>query len=345
MKLSFTRSLIAAAILSMSGTAFAADITGAGSTFIYPILSKWADAYKTKTGVGVNYQSIGSGGGIKQVKAKTVDFGASDKPLNAQEQAESGLTQFPAIMGGIVPVVNLDGVANNQMKLNGEVLAEIFMGKITKWNDPKIVALNKGMKLPASDITVVHRADGSGTTFNFTNYLSKINNEWKEKVGSDTSVAWPVGTGGKGNEGVSNFVKQIKGSIGYVETAYAKQNNMIQTQLQNKDGLFVVANAETVKAAAANADWEKAPGFYEILTNEPGKNSWPITATTFVLMHKQQATPERAAEALKFFQWSFVNGDKMALGLDYIPMPDNVVKKIEAAWKANIKGMDGKAVY
>lgn len=345
MKLSFARTVIAAAIMSASASAFAADITGAGSTFIYPILSKWADAYKTKTGVGVNYQSIGSGGGIKQVKAKTVDFGASDKPLNEKEQAESGLTQFPAIMGGIVPVVNLEGVANNQMKLTGPVLAEIFMGKITMWNDPKIVALNKGVKLPATMINVVHRSDGSGTTFNFTNYLGKVSPEWQAKVGSDTSVAWPVGTGGKGNEGVANFVKQIKGSIGYVETAYAKQNNMISTQLQNKDGVFVSATAATVKAAAAGADWDHAPGFYEILTNEPGKNSWPITATTFVLMHKQQATPAQAAEALKFFSWSFANGDQMAESLDYIPMPESVVKKIESAWKANIKGMDGKAVY
>lgn len=345
MKLSFTRTLIAAAILSASTTAFAGDITGAGATFPYPIYAKWAEAYKAKTGIGMNYQSIGSGGGIKQIKAKTVDFGASDKPLNPQEQAESGLTQFPTVMGAIVPVVNLDGIADSQLKLSGPVLADIFLGKITKWNDPAIAKMNAGVKLPATDITVVHRADGSGTTFNFTNYLSKVSPEWKTKVGSDASVAWPVGTGGKGNEGVANFVKQIKGSIGYVEAAYAKQNKITMTQMMNHDGVFVKATEETFKAAAAGADWEHAPGFYEILTDEPGKNSWPIAAATFILMHKQQADAARAAEVLKFFAWAYANGDDMALSLDYIPMPASVVKKIEAAWKANIKTMDGKAVY
>ncbi len=347
MKLQFGRTLIAAAVLSLSASAsaFASDITGAGATFPYPIYAKWAEAYKAQTGIGMNYQSIGSGGGIKQIKAKTVDFGASDKPLKPEDLEKDGLTQFPTVTGAVVPVVNLDGIKDNQIKLSGTVLADIFMGKIKKWNDPAIANLNKGVALPASEITVVHRADGSGTTFIFTNYLSKISPEWKDKVGNEASVAWPVGTGGKGNEGVANFVKQIKGSIGYVEAAYAKQNKMTATQLQNKDGAYVMADEDSIKAAAGNAEWEKAPGFYEILTNEPGKKSWPIVGATFILMHKQQANPAQAAQVLKFFEWAYANGDKMATELDYIPMPDNVVKLINNSWKANIKGMDGKAVY
>lgn len=345
MKLQFGRTLIAAAVLSMSTSVFAADITGAGATFPYPIYAKWAEAYKAKTGIGMNYQSIGSGGGIKQIKAKTVDFGASDKPLKLEELEKDGLTQFPTVMGGVVPVINLDGVKEGQIKLTGTVLADIFLGKVKKWNDPAIANLNKGVSLPAGDITVVHRADGSGTTFLFANYLSKVSPEWKEKVGADASVAWPVGTGGKGNEGVANFVKQIKGSIGYVEAAYAKQNKMNYAQLQNKDGVFVAPTEDNFKAAAANANWEKAPGFYEILTEQPGKNSWPITGATFILMHKSQATPAQAAEVLKFFDWAYTSGDTLALDLDYIPMPDNVVKLIQNSWKANIKGADGKAVY
>lgn len=347
MKLQFGRTLIAAAVLSLSASAsaFASDITGAGATFPYPIYAKWAEAYKAKTGIGMNYQSIGSGGGIKQIKAKTVDFGASDKPLKPEDLEKDGLTQFPTVTGAVVPIVNLDGIKDNQIKLSGTVLADIFMGKIKKWNDPAIANLNKGVALPASEITVVHRADGSGTTFIFTNYLSKISPEWKDKVGNEASVAWPVGTGGKGNEGVANFVKQIKGSIGYVEAAYAKQNKMTATQLQNKDGAYVMADEDSIKAAAGNAEWEKAPGFYEILTNEPGKKSWPIVGATFILMHKQQANPAQAAQVLKFFEWAYANGDKMATELDYIPMPDNVVKLINNSWKANIKGMDGKAVY
>lgn len=345
MKLQFGRTLIAAAVLSMSASVFAADITGAGATFPYPIYAKWAEAYKAKTGIGMNYQSIGSGGGIKQIKAKTVDFGASDKPLKPEELEKDGLTQFPTVMGGVVPVINLDGIKEGQIKLTGTVLADIFLGKVKKWNDPAIANLNKGVSLPAGDITVVHRADGSGTTFLFANYLSKVSPEWKEKVGADASVAWPVGTGGKGNEGVANFVKQIKGSIGYVEAAYAKQNKMNYAQLQNKDGVFVAPTEDNFKAAAANANWEKAPGFYEILTEQPGKNSWPITGATFILMHKSQATPAQAAEVLKFFSWAYTSGDTLALDLDYIPMPDNVVKLIQNSWKANIKGADGKAVY
>ncbi|MBZ0104481.1 MAG: phosphate ABC transporter substrate-binding protein PstS [Sulfuricella denitrificans] len=347
MKLQFGRTLIATAVLSLSASAsaFASDITGAGATFPYPIYAKWAEAYKAKTGIGMNYQSIGSGGGIKQIKAKTVDFGASDKPLKPEDLEKDGLTQFPTVTGAVVPVVNLDGIKDNQIKLTPTILADIFLGKIKKWSDPAIASLNKGVALPANEITVVHRADGSGTTFIFTNYLSKVSPEWKSKVGEDASVAWPVGTGGKGNEGVANFVKQIKGSIGYVEAAYAKQNKMTATQLQNKDGAYVMADEETIKAAAGNAEWEKAPGFYEILTNEPGKKSWPIVGATFILMHKQQANPAQATQVLKFFEWAYANGDKMAADLDYIPMPDNVVKMINHSWKANIKGMDGKAVY
>jgi phosphate transport system substrate-binding protein len=330
---------------ALAANAFAADMTGAGATFPYPVYAKWAEAYKAKTGIGMNYQSIGSGGGIKQIKAKTVDFGASDKPLEPKELEKDGLMQFPAIMGGVVPVINVEGVAGNQLKLNGAVLADIYLGKVKKWNDPAIVALNKGVKLPAGDITVVHRSDGSGTTFVFTNYLAKLSPEWKEKVGNDASVAWPVGTGGKGNEGVAAFVKQIKDSIGYVESAYAKQNKMTMVMMQNKEGQFVIADNDSFKAAAANAHWDKAPGFYEILTDEPGKASWPITGASFILMHKIQDKPEQAKEVLKFFDWAFVNGDKMATELDYVPMPDNVVKLMQSAWKAQIKGADGKAVY
>jgi phosphate transport system substrate-binding protein len=347
MKLQFGRTLIAAAVLSLSASAsaFASDITGAGATFPYPVYAKWAEAYKAKTNIGMNYQSIGSGGGIKQIKAKTVDFGASDKPLTPEELEKYGLTQFPTVMGGVVPIINVDGIKEGQIKLTGAVLADIFMGKIKKWNDPAIANLNKGVALPAGEITVVHRSDGSGTTFLFTNYLTKVSPEWKDKVGSEASVAWPVGTGGKGNEGVANFVKQIKGSIGYVEFAYAKQNKMNYAQLQNKDGVFVAPTEDNFKAAAANAQWDKAPGFYEILTDEPGKASWPITGATFILMHKSQASPAQAAEVLKFFEWAYTSGDNMALELDYIPMPDSVVKLIQGSWKANIKGTDGKAVY
>ncbi len=346
MKLSLTKTLASAALAAgFAASAFAADITGAGATFPYPVYAKWAEAYKAKTGIGMNYQSIGSGGGIKQIKAKTVDFGASDKPLKVEELEKDGLMQFPAIMGGVVPIINVDGIASNQLKLTGAVLADIFLGKIKKWNDPAIAALNKGVNLPADDITVVHRSDGSGTTFVFTNYLVKVSPEWKEKVGNDASVAWPVGTGGKGNEGVAAFVKQIKGAVGYVESAYAKQNKMAMAMLQNKEGQFVAATEDTFKSAAASAQWEKAPGFYEILTDQPGKSSWPITGASFILMHKNQAKPEQAKEVLKFFEWAFTNGDKLASELDYVPMPDSVVKLMQNAWKAQIKGADGKAVY
>ncbi len=328
-----------------AAAALAADITGAGATFPYPVYAKWAEAYKNQTGIGMNYQSIGSGGGIKQIKARTVDFGASDKPLKFDELEKQGLMQFPAIMGGVVPVINVKGIENNQLKLNAPLLADIFLGKIKKWNDPAIAALNPGLNLPAQGIAIVHRSDGSGTTFVFTHYLSRVSPEWQAKVGNHSSVAWPVGTGGKGNEGVANFVKQIRGSIGYVESAFAKQNKMSVVLLQNRDGQFVAANDDSFMAAAANANWEKAPGFYEILTDQPGKASWPITGASFILMHKSQAKPEQAREVLKFFDWAFSNGAKMAAELDYVPMPDNVVKLIQSAWKAQIKSKDGKPVY
>ncbi|TCV90826.1 phosphate ABC transporter substrate-binding protein PstS [Sulfurirhabdus autotrophica] len=329
-----------------SASVFAADmtITGAGATFPYPVYAKWAEAYKAKTGVKMNYQSIGSGGGIKQIIAKTVDFGASDKPLTPEDLEKNGLMQFPTVMGGVVPVINLPDIQPGQVKLSGAVLADIFLGKIKKWNEAPIAALNKGVNLPDSAITVVHRSDGSGTTFIFTNYLSKVSPEWKTKVGEEASVSWPAGVGGKGNEGVASYVKQIKGSIGYVEYAYALQSKMSFTQLQNKEGEFVKPEEESFKAAAAGADWEHAPGFYEILTNEPGKKSWPITGATFILMHKTQDKPEAAKAVLKFFDWAYTDGDKMALELDYIPMPDKVVKLIQDAWKKQIKDAGGKAL-
>ena len=349
MKSLFNKSLIASLFITAglsSATVFAADmtITGAGATFPYPVYAKWAEAYKAKSGVSMNYQSIGSGGGIKQIKAKTVDFGASDKPLTPEELNKDGLMQFPTVMGGVVPVINIPGVQPGQVKLSGAVLADIFLGKIKKWNEAPIAALNKGVKLPDAAITVVHRSDGSGTTFIFTNYLSKVSPDWKAKVGEEASVSWPAGVGGKGNEGVASYVKQINGSIGYVEYAYALQSKMSYTLLQNKEGEFVKPEEDSFKAAAAGADWEHAPGFYEILTNEPGKNSWPITGATFILMHKAQDKPEAAKAVLKFFDWAYANGDKLAADLDYIPMPDSVVKLVQDAWKKQIKDASGKAL-
>jgi phosphate transport system substrate-binding protein len=323
----------------------AADITGAGATFPYPIYAKWAEAYKVKSGVGVNYQSIGSGGGIKQIQNKTVDFGASDMPLKSEELDKYGLLQFPTVVGGDVPVANLKGIKSGELKLTGPVLADIFLGKIKKWNDLAIVALNKGVKLPESDITVVHRSDGSGTTFIWVNYLSKVSPEWKSKVGEGTSVAWPTGVGGKGNEGVASYVQRLDGSIGYVEYAYALQNKMTTVAVQNKNGEFVQANAETFKAAAAGADWAKAPGMYLILTDQPGKNAWPISGATFILMYKVQAKPESAKEVLKFFDWAYASdGDKLAASLDYVPLPDSVTKQIRDTWKQQIKDLTGKSV-
>jgi phosphate transport system substrate-binding protein len=326
-------------------TASAADITGAGATFPYPIYAKWAEEYKKATGVGLNYQSIGSGGGIKQIKAKTVDFGASDMPLKAEDLEAAGLMQFPAIMGGVVPIVNLDGVAPGQLKLTGEALAGIYLGKITKWNAPEIANLNAGVKLPAEDITVVHRADGSGTSFVFTDYLSKISPDFKTTVGAGTAVKWPVGVGGKGNEGVAANVQRIKNSIGYVEYAYAKKNKIAHTQLKNRDGQFVQPDEDTFKAAAAGADWAKAPGFGIVLTDQSGKASWPMTSASFILMHKTQADAAKGKEVLKFFDWAYKNGGKMAADLDYVAMPDSVVKLVQDAWKTQLKDGAGKAVW
>ncbi|WP_334118792.1 phosphate ABC transporter substrate-binding protein PstS [Limnobacter sp.] len=333
---------ISAGALALSMTsANAAEITGAGASFPAPVYSKWADAYNKETGNKVNYQSIGSGGGIKQITAKTVDFGASDAPLKPEDLKEKGLMQFPTVIGGVVPVVNLQGVAPGQMKLNGEVLANIYLNKITKWNDKAIVALNPGVNLPETDISVIRRADGSGTTFIFTNYLSKVSADWKSTVGEGTAVKWPVGLGGKGNEGVSAFVQRLPDSIGYVEYAYAKQNKLTFTQLQNKDGAYVQPGDEAFKAASAGADWSNE--FYEILTNQPGKNAWPITGATFILFHKQQADAAKASEVLKFFTWAYAKGDKLSSDLDYVPLPDATVKLIENAWKS-VKTTDGKAI-
>ena len=333
------------AVLGQS--AVAAEITGAGATFPYPIYAKWAEAYKQKTGIGMNYQSIGSGGGIKQIVAKTVDFGASDAPLKFEQLEKDGLVQFPMVMGGVVPVVNIDGVSPGQMKLTGKLIADIYLGKISKWNDPQIAAVNPSLKLPAQDITVVHRSDGSGTTFIFTNYLAKVSAEWKDKVGNAASVSWPAPTssGGKGNEGVASFVQRIKGAIGYVEYAYAKQNRMAYTLVQNKEGNFSTPNDKSFQAAAASADWKNAPGFYEILTDEPGRDSWPITGATFILMHKSQPDAAKARDVLTFFDWAYQNGDAMALELDYIPMPDDVVKLVQSAWKNQIKDSGGKSIW
>jgi phosphate transport system substrate-binding protein len=343
-----SRMLSVAAVVAaatLASAAFAADITGAGATFPYPVYAKWADAYKKATGTGLNYQSIGSGGGIKQIRAKTVDFGASDKPLQADELAKDGMIQFPAIMGGVVPVLNVPGIGPGQVKLSGPLLADIYLGKVKKWNDPAIKGMNSGVSLPDSDITIVHRSDGSGTTFLFTNYLSKVSPEWKSKVGENTSVSWPAGVGGKGNEGVAAQVQRLKGSIGYVEYAYAKQNKMAYAMMKNEAGQIVAPNEKTFKSAAANADWKHAPGFYEILTNQPGADSWPITGASFILLHKEQANPAKAMEVLKFFDWSFKNGDKMASELDYVSMPESVVSLIEESWKTHLKGPDGGMIW
>ena len=328
-----------------STATLAADITGAGSTFAYPIYSKWAEMYKKTSGNGLNYQSIGSGAGIKQIKAKTVDFGASDMPLPVEELNEAGLMQFPTIMGGVVTIVNLDGVAPGQLKLTGPVIADIYLGKIAKWNDQAIAALNPGVKLPAEDITVVHRADGSGTSFLFTNYLSQTNPDFKAKIGAGTAVKWAVGVGGKGNDGVAANVQRIKGSIGYVEWAYAKKNKLAHTQLKNRDGNFLQPDDENFKAAAANADWVKAPGFGVVLTDQAGKNAWPITGVTYAIVHKSQADAAKGKEVLKFFDYAFKNGDAAAAELDYVPMPDSVTKLVETAWKNNVKDGSGKAIW
>lgn len=335
---------LAASLLS-AAPAFASDITGAGATFPYPVYAKWAEAYKAQTGIGLNYQSIGSGGGIKQIKHKTVNFGATDAPLNANDLGLAGLTQFPTVIGGVVPVINVDGIAPGQLKLTGDVLAQIYLGKITKWNDSKIAADNQGAALPDATINVIHRADGSGTSFIFTTYLSNVSTEWLRTIGAGSAVPWPVGMGGKGNEGVASNVKSIKNSIGYVEYAYAKQNKMAYVQLKNKAGQFVKPDDSNFKAAAANAKWKAEEGFYQILTNQPGADSWPITGATFILMYVKQDNAQAALDVLKFFDWAYSHGGKMAADLDYVPLPENVVAQIRAAWKAQIIDASGKAVW
>jgi phosphate transport system substrate-binding protein len=340
-------SLAAASIVAAAGLtpAIAGDISGAGATFPYPIYAKWADAYKKETGIGMNYQSIGSGGGIKQIQAKTVTFGATDAPLTGPELDKDGLVQFPMVMGGIVPVVNVDGIAAGSLVIDGPTLAKMFLGEIKAWNDPAIQKLNPGVKLPTQAIAVVHRSDGSGTTFNFTDYLSKVSADWKSKVGSNTAVEWPVGIGAKGNEGVANNVAQTKGSIGYVEYAYAKQNKLTFTKMLNKDGKNVAPTIEAFQAAAANADWNSMPGYGVILSNQPGATSWPMTAATFILIHKQPKDPAAAGEALKFFAWAYSKGGKMAEELDYVPMPAKVVGDIQKVWATQIKDASGKPVF
>jgi phosphate transport system substrate-binding protein len=335
--MNFMKAIVAAGLVAASTSAFAADITGAGSTFIFPVLSKWADAYKKESGNGVNYQSIGSGAGIKQIQAKTVTFGATDAPLKAEQLEKDGFAQWPMIMGAIVPVVNIEGVKAGEMVLDGDTLAKIYLGTISKWDDPAIKKLNPKLNLPSAAIAVVHRADGSGTTFNFTDYLSKVSADWKTKVGSGTAVEWPAGVGAKGNEGVSGNIGQTKNAIGYVEYAYAKQNKLTYTGLVNKAGKAVQPTTEGFQAAAANADWANAPGYYLILTDQPGDKSWPIVASTFVLMHKDATDKAASQEAIKFFKWAFAKGGKMAEELDYIPMPDSVIKLIDKTWSADIK--------
>jgi len=335
--MNFIKTIVAAGLVAVATPAFAADITGAGSTFIFPVLSKWADAYKKESGNGVNYQSIGSGAGIKQIEASTVTFGATDAPLKSEQLQKDGLSQWPMIMGAIVPVVNIDGVKAGDMVLDGPTLAQIYLGKITKWDDAAIKKLNPNVKLPSDAIAVVHRADGSGTTFNFTDYLSKVSPDWKSKVGEGTAVEWPAGVGAKGNEGVAGNISQTKNSIGYVEYAYAKQNKLTYTQLVNKAGKTVQPTNEAFQAAASNADWTNAPGYYLILTDQPGDKSWPIVASTFILMHKEASDKAASQEALKFFKFAFEKGAKSAEELDYIPMPDSVIKLIEKTWSADIK--------
>lgn len=333
--------ILAATILP----AAALDISGAGATFPYPIYAKWADTYKKETGVGLNYQSIGSGGGIKQIEARTVTFGASDAPLKGPDLDKNGLVQFPMVMGAIVPVVNLEGIKPGGLVLDGPTLAAIFLGVIKSWDDPAIKKLNPDAKLPSQAIAVVHRSDGSGTTFNFVYYLSLVSPEWKSQVGAATSVEWPAGIGAKGNEGVSNNVTQTRGSIGYVELAYALQNKMVYTHMVNKDGKTVQPGGFSIQDAAVNADWSSAPGFGVILANQAGAGSWPMTAATFILIPKQPADAAAAAEALKFFAWAYAKGDKMADELDYVPMPKKVIEQVEKLWASEIKDSGGKPLY
>jgi phosphate transport system substrate-binding protein len=342
MKSSLVRSIALTAVLAGSACwATAQDVTGAGASFPAPVYAKWADAYNKATGARINYQSVGSGAGIRQIKGKTVDFGASDAPLKDDELQKDGLVQFPTVIGGVVPVVNVKGIAPGQLKLTGQVLGDIYLGKIKKWNDAVLTALNPGVALPDAAIAVVRRADGSGTSFIFTNYLSKVNSEWKSRVGEGTAVNWPTGAGGKGNEGVSAFVQRLPNSIGYVEYAYAKQNKMAFVQLRNQAGSFVPPDDANFKAAAAAADWNKT--FYQVLTDQPGKDAWPISGATFILMHKVQDKPAQAAHAIKFFDWAFTNGDAMAAELEYVPLPEPVKALVRKQW-AEIKDTSGKPV-
>ena len=345
--LNFVGLIAALGLLAAAGRSPAAamDISGAGATFPYPIYAKWADAYKKETGVGLNYQSIGSGGGIKQIQNKTVTFGASDMPLKLDQLSKDGLIQFPTVIGGAVPVVNLDGIKPGEVRLDGPTLAKIFLGEIKTWNDPAIAKLNPNAKLPSQPIVVAHRSDGSGTTFIWTDYLSKVSPEWKSKVGENTSVEWPTGIGAKGNEGVANNVQNTKGAIGYVEYAYAKQNKLTTISMVNKDGKTVEPSSAAFQAAAASAKWDKADGFYVILTDQPGAASWSIAGATFILIHKQPKDPAAASEALKFFAWAYAKGDKMAEDLDYVPLPKNVVTEVEKVWSSEIKDASGKPLY
>ena len=338
----FRRATLSAAASLFVTSAFAQDVTGAGASFPAPVYAKWADAYNKASGARINYQSIGSGAGIRQIRGKTVDFGATDAPLNDAELAKDGMIQFPTVIGGVVPVVNIKGIAPGQVKMTGQVLGDIYLGKITKWNDPALVALNPGVPFPDAAIAPVRRADGSGTTFLFTNYLSKVNAEWKSKVGEGTAVNWPVGAGGKGNEGVSAFTMRLPNAIGYVEYAYAKQNKMSYVLMQNKDGSFVKPDDSAFKAAAAGAEWAKT--FFQVLTDQPGKGSWPITGATFILMHKVQDKPASATNSLKFFDWAYANGDKMADDLDYVPLPPAVKDLVRKLWADNLKDAAGKPI-
>ncbi len=341
MKFNAIRTAVAVAMTLAAGVATAQNVTGAGATFPAPVYAKWADAYNKSTGIKVNYQSVGSGAGIKQIKSKTVDFGATDMPLKDDELAKDGLMQFPTVIGGVVPVMNVKGISPGQVKMTGQLLGDIYLGKIKRWNDPAIAALNPGVPLPDAAISVVRRADGSGTTFIFTNYLSKVNADWKAKVGEGTAVNWPTGAGGKGNEGVSAFVTRLPNSIGYVEYAYAKQNKMAHVAMRNADGAYVNPDDEAFKAAAAGAEWNKS--FYQILTNQPGKSAWPISGATFILMHKVQEKPEQAASSLKFFDWAYKDGDKMAADLEYVPLPANVKDLVRTQW-TTLVGTAGKPV-
>jgi phosphate transport system substrate-binding protein len=333
------RLAVAAAAAMVFVGAEAADISGAGATFPYPIYSKWADAYKQQTGIGLNYQSIGSGGGIKQIKAKTVTFGASDMPLEAKDLQDAGLVQFPMIIGGVVPVVNIKGVQGGQMVLDGATVAQLYLGEITKWNDPRIKKLNPSLALPETAIAPIYRSDGSGTNFLFSNFLSNSYPKFKETIGANTSVQWPAGIGAKGNEGVANMTTQTDGAIGYVEYAYAKQNKMAYTDLINSAGKKVAPDAESFQAAAANADWAHAPGYHLILTNQPGEKSWPITGASFILVYSNPPDPAATGAALKFFDWAYRNGAKMASDLDYVPLPASLVNQVRGTWKTQIKGV------